>query len=111
MRWLALAAVPAALVPVASATSAPTLSLSTQSGVVRGTAFRARELVRLTLTVDGVPTTLRVRATARGRFAAVFRKVTLDACTDWRLVARGSLGSRATLVPRLARECPPPPPP
>jgi len=103
----AAAIFPAALV----AGTRPTLALATTDGVlVRGTGFRPAELLRVTLTVDGKPYPHRVRASARGRFALRYPGLAIDACTPWRLTARGSLGSRATLLPRASRDCPPPPP-
>jgi hypothetical protein len=62
---------------------------------VRGTGFRARERVRVTVTpTGGTGITRRVRASARGAFTLAFGRV--DSCGGMHGVAIGSRGSRAS---------------
>jgi hypothetical protein len=65
---------------------------------VRGSGFRRRELVRVTVTPIGATTgrTRRVRASARGTFVLAFAGV--EPCRGVRGRAVGSAGSRASFV-------------
>jgi hypothetical protein len=62
---------------------------------VRGSGFRARELVRVTITETGSSRiTRRIRASRRGTFVLAFRGV--RACGGVKGTAAGSRGSRAS---------------
>jgi hypothetical protein len=62
---------------------------------VRGSGFRARERVRVTVTpTGGAAITRRVRATGRGTFALAFPGI--EACGGVEGVAAGSRGSHAS---------------
>jgi hypothetical protein len=62
---------------------------------VRGSGFRARERVRVTVTPTGHSgITRRVRATGRGTFVLAFAGI--DACRGVEGVGAGSRGSRAS---------------
>jgi|1186.fasta_scaffold97063_2 hypothetical protein len=62
---------------------------------VRGSGFRARERVRVTITPTGGSGIMRrVRANARGTFTVAFARV--DSCGGVHGVAAGSRGSRAS---------------
>jgi hypothetical protein len=65
---------------------------------VRGSGFRRRELVRVTVTVLGATRgrTRRVRAGPRGTFVLAFRDI--EPCRGVRGRAIGSRGSRAAFV-------------
>jgi hypothetical protein len=80
--------------------SAPHLKLlATAPPVVRGTAFRAHERVRLVLRRRvGQPTIGHASADSAGTFVATFAGVRVNRCGGFSIVATGSEGSRATLV-------------
>jgi hypothetical protein len=80
--------------------SAPHLKLvATAPPVVRGTAFRAHERVRLVLRRRvGEPTIVHARADSAGSFVATFTGVRVNRCGGFSIVAAGSEGSRATLL-------------
>jgi hypothetical protein len=62
---------------------------------VRGSGFRARERVRVTVTPTGQSAvTRRIRATGRGTFVLAFAGI--DACGGIEGVAAGTRGSRAS---------------
>jgi hypothetical protein len=62
---------------------------------VRGSGFRARERVRVTVTASaGDPVVRRVRATGRGTFVLAFSGI--EACGGVAGAATGSRGSRAS---------------
>jgi hypothetical protein len=63
---------------------------------IAGSHFRARERVRVTAIVSVVSSTRRVRASGKGSFVAVFA-IGADRCSEVRVVAVGSGGSRTTL--------------
>ncbi len=87
--------------------------LATAPPVVRGSAFRAHERVRLALRRRvGAPTVAHARADARGSFEATFPGVRINRCGGFSIVATGSAGSRATMLRLLpiracSRDLPP----
>lgn len=85
----------AASTPVA-ARRARLLPASSDPFKVRGSGFRARERVRVTVTATngGSDVTRRIRATGRGTFVLTFSGI--DACGGVEAVASGSRGSRAS---------------
>jgi hypothetical protein len=95
-------AAPAAPDPTTGAAAAPRrASLLPSNGDpfrVRGSGFRRRERVRVTVTPIGATTgrTRRVRASARGTFVLAFPGV--EPCRGVRGKAVGSRGSRASFV-------------
>jgi hypothetical protein len=80
--------------------SAPHLKLlATAPPVVRGTAFRAHERVRLVLRRRvGQPTIGHASADSAGSFVATFAGIRVNRCGGFSIVATGSEGSRATLL-------------
>jgi hypothetical protein len=74
---------------------------------VSGTHFRAHERVSLVLHQSSGATHRRVRAGRHGGFRKLFTGVTVDRCSGFRVSAKGSAGSRATLVRRALPECAP----
>jgi hypothetical protein len=88
--------------------STPRLKLVTAAPpVVRGSAFRAHERVRLVLRRRvGAPTISHASADASGSFVATFTGVMVNRCRGFSIVATGSEGSRATLLsPMPLRIC------
>jgi hypothetical protein len=71
---------------------------------VRGTGFAGHERVRLRLKRESGVVVRRAQATATGRFVVRFG-VVVPPCPTWAVVARGSLGSRATLRPDPRQDC------
>jgi hypothetical protein len=63
---------------------------------IAGSHFRVRERVRVTATVSATRSTRRVRASAKGSFVAIFA-TGAGRCSEVRVIAVGSGGSRATL--------------
>jgi hypothetical protein len=63
---------------------------------IAGSHFRARERVRVTATVSATGSTRRLRASGRGSFAVAFA-VGAGRCSEVRVIAVGTAGSRATL--------------
>jgi hypothetical protein len=105
-----------ALVAVATAVAArgagsgsrPTLRLVAKEPlVIKGLAFKHRERVRVTATVNETQRVARVRASYSGSFTATFANVTYDPCSTELVVrAAGARGSTADVkIPQ--RECPP----
>jgi hypothetical protein len=80
--------------------SAPHLKLlATAPPVVRATAFRAHERVRLVLRRRvGQPAIVHARADSAGNFVATFAGIRVNRCGGFSIVATGSEGSRATLL-------------
>jgi len=73
--------------------------LATAPPVVRGTAFRAHERVRLVLRRRvGQPTIGHARSDSSGSFVATFAGVRVNRCGGFSIVATGSEGSRAALL-------------
>jgi hypothetical protein len=111
MKALSLAVLAALVVAgLASASTRPSLRvLRTDPITVRGTHFRARERVRVTLRYATTRKTRTVRTSSTGAFtAALDTPATLDPCTDgFSVVAVGGSGERA-VVKFVPRECPPP---
>ena len=96
---------PASTAPAAK----PTLRLVAKSPAkLRGTGFKARERVRVTLVVDETSRVRTVRATTAGAFTATFEGMAAtDPCSAIGARAVGSRGSRAALkLPQ--RMCPMP---
>jgi hypothetical protein len=88
----------------ASLTGRPTLhALDLQPLVVRGTAFRPFERVKLILSAE-VATIRTLKASRTGTFSTRFPGVTVGRCGGFVLQALGSRGSRARLE-RLAPDC------
>ena len=88
----------------ASPTARPKLqALDLQPLVVRGTAFRPYERVKLILSAD-VAASRMLKAGAAGRFVTRFRAVRVGRCEGFVLQAFGSRGSRAKLE-RLTPDC------
>ena len=88
----------------ASPTVRPKLrALDLQPLVVRGTAFRPYERVKLILSADMAAGRI-LKASATGRFVARFRAVSVGRCDGFVLQAFGSRGSRAKLE-RLTPDC------
>jgi hypothetical protein len=102
--FAAVAAAITAFTLTPSATVArPTLRLlDAQPVVLRGTAFRPNERVKITV-LQPTMTSRAIRAGAAGRFGARFA-FSLGRCEDLEVRARGSRGSRATLE-LLAPDC------
>ena len=92
----ATASEPAAASAADASRRARLLPASSDPFKVRGTGFRARERVRVTVsaTNGGADVTRRIRATGRGTFLLTFSGI--DACGGVEAVARGSRGSRAS---------------
>jgi hypothetical protein len=90
--------------PAAAPSTRPLLrALDLQPLVVRGTAFRPYERVKLILSAD-VAVGRTLKASVNGRFTTRFRTVSVGRCEGFVLQAFGSRGSRATLE-RLAPDC------
>jgi hypothetical protein len=88
----------------ASPTASPKLqALDLRPLVVRGTAFRPYERVKLILSAD-VAVGRILKASANGRFVTRFRAVSVGRCEGFVLQAFGSRGSRAKLE-RLTPDC------
>ena len=105
---LALAALGFARDATGTAARHPRLVLKrTAPLTVGGTHFRARERVTVVLDQPAGGTRRRTRAGRHGAFRKVFPGVTLDRCRGFKLTAKGSAGSRATLVRRALPECAP----
>ena len=78
-------------------------ALDLQPLVVRGTAFRPYERVKLILSAD-VAAGKTLKASGAGRFTTRFRAVSVGRCEGFVLQAFGSRGSRAKLE-RLTPNC------
>jgi hypothetical protein len=109
---LVAAAGTALAAPAASTRASLSIAQIRPAVTVAGTHFRARERVRVTLTVDSLTRTRFVRASTLGAFTADLGALpaTFDRCTDdFSVLARGRSGDQATVkyVPRGG--CPPPP--
>ena len=107
---LAVAALIGAGTAVAQGTARATLHVTVSDGIhVRGTHFRPRERIRLSVTYADATKTRVVRATATGAFASTVPEwVPYDPCVG-SLVATavGNSGDRASIkLPQ--RACPPP---
>lgn len=88
------------------ATATPSLRLVDSSPLtVKGVAFKARERVRVTATLESGTLRAVARATRRGTFVVTFEEISVRCGFTVRAV--GAAGSRATLkLPQPA--CPPP---
>jgi hypothetical protein len=75
--------------------------------VVRGSGFKAREMVRVSLVRPTGIRIRRVRATAGGKLVVRFR-LPLQDCPAWKILARGARGSRAALRSDPRIDCAPP---
>jgi hypothetical protein len=86
---------------VASAATRPALKLVSANDpmIVKGTSFRAKERVRVTVKVTSPAVTWRRTATAtrRGTFQATIGLVQLGRCGGFTVSATGSKGSTAVL--------------
>jgi hypothetical protein len=78
---------------------------------VRGSFFRARERVRLTVSYSDAQRSRVIRASRVGSFAATFQTLYLERCGGAVIVsAVGARGSRARTQLTPPSVCPPPPP-
>jgi len=108
---LGIAALLIAATSAAGAQTKPKPTLHVLAGApvqFEGTSFKQRELVRVTLSINGEQATRRVRASLRGAFAIVFSGAEIaDRCSsDVWARAVGARGSLATAkLPQLL--CPP----
>jgi len=95
-----LAAVVLALVvcaPVFARSQSAHLRMSHASpATAQGSGFKALEFVKVTLEVGHLKKVHGARATANGKFSVAWRGVSIQSC-DWKIVAVGGLGSRATI--------------
>jgi hypothetical protein len=111
MRVYALAALLVlALASTAGAAQRPTLRfVGLEPLVLRASAFRPNELVRVTVSVDGSQGAKQVRASRAGGFVVRFSSFSAgDRCSsDVWASARGRLGSGAIAKPRPQLQCPP----
>ena len=98
MRTLAVLLGAAAIAPASSvAAPGPTLHLTRAQGlVVSGFNFRPSE--RVTVTLQSLGVRIQKTVAEQGSFRIVFTKTSPARCTAMRVVAVGSLGSRASLT-------------
>jgi hypothetical protein len=83
-----------------ASSGAPTLrAVTMQPLAVHGARFRPSEQVTIRALVAGVTRVHVVRASATGTFTTTFTAVTLERCTRYVVIARGSRGSSAMLRP------------
>jgi hypothetical protein len=73
---------------------------------VRGTHFRARELVRVTVVADGV-TRRSVRSSRDGSFTVRFAALSVGRCGEVSAQAVGARGERASLKVLQPQDCAP----
>jgi hypothetical protein len=89
------------LAGVASAATRPALKLVSTNDpmIVKGTGFRAKERVRVTVKIASPASTWRRTATATrlGTFQATIGQVQLGRCGSFTVTAAGSKGSTAVL--------------
>jgi hypothetical protein len=86
----------------------PRLALErSQPLTLGGRHFRAHERVSLVLHQAAGRTRRRARAGSHGEFRKVFTGVTVDRCSGFWVSAKGSKGSRATLLRRAVPQCAP----
>jgi hypothetical protein len=105
---LALAALGFARDATGRSAQQPRLALTRSAPLtVSGRHFRAHERVSLVLHQPSGATRRRARAGRHGAFRKLFTGVTVDRCSGFRVSAKGSAGSRASLVLRALPECPP----
>jgi hypothetical protein len=101
LRTIAVVLTVGCVVPVGASgsTTAPTLRLHSFAPLsVSGVHFLSGEQVRVALQSE-MPHVMRVRATERGTFVAVFPRVTVERCDGFVVRAVGSKGSSAVLRP------------
>jgi hypothetical protein len=82
--------------------------VETRPVAVHGTGFRAHERIRVVLLRSSGVTRRRARAGPGGEFTRRFPAVSIDRCDSVSINAKGEAGSRATLLRRAPRGCPPP---
>ena len=87
----------------ASTRTAHVMLVSNAPASVRGTGFRANELVRVTVSATGTRTK-QVTAGRRGTFRVTFAGFSIDYCVPYTVRARGNRGSRAFV--KIIPECP-----
>ncbi|MFL5928756.1 MAG: hypothetical protein ACJ77E_17635 [Gaiellaceae bacterium] len=100
MPMRALAVVALALVvcaPVFARSQSAHLRISHASPVTaQGSGFKSLEFVKITLRMGHLKQVHGARATTSGKFSVAWRGVSIQSC-DWRIVAVGGLGSRASI--------------
>jgi hypothetical protein len=89
------------LVPSGTSRAALTVQ-SLRPFVVVGRGFHAGEAVRVTVRAEGAAASARDQASAAGRIGVRFRRLKLDKCANYLVVANGNEGSIAQLrsIPR-----------
>jgi len=103
---LTLASALSSMLGSALAAGSPRLrAVSTEPLVVRGTGFQRAERVRVRLTLSDASFLRVVRATRAGTFRATFTTATVGKCSTFMILARGNLGSRATLRHPVFIDC------
>jgi hypothetical protein len=86
----------------------PTLTIVDRSPlIVRGTEFKKRERVVVTVSTEAGNVRRAVRSSSRGRFLVRFDAIRIDPCTGATLEAVGARGDLARLKIGL-RQCPGP---
>ena len=80
-------------------------TISTGPLVFRGTGFQRAERVKVRLTLSDESFLRVVRASRAGTFRATFTTATVGKCSTFVVLARGNLGSRATLRHPVFIDC------
>jgi len=106
LAFACLAAI-AATTAVAAPQKARIVLTASDPASFRGTSFRPRERVTITVTTT-VTRKKAVTANARGAFSTTFAGLVVPQCETYVVQARGNRGSVAWL--KVVPECPPPPP-
>jgi hypothetical protein len=105
---LALGAALAAPSALGAASSPAIRPLGTAPLTVRGTHFKARERVRVTVQAAGRSSVRRILVRADGTFTLEFTGLAIDRCLGYSLSAAGSSGDRAAWAQKLPPPaCPP----
>jgi hypothetical protein len=107
MRMLTIAVASLSLAaPAAAVNHKPTLVMDRATAVVRGTSFKAREVVRVVVVGADAPWSKSIRATAAGTFRVSLPAGALPRCGAYVVRATGNQGSKASLAVRTP-ECNP----
>ena len=113
VRGLGLTAIVIALVWTSAALSSaqrlkPRLRLADASPLtLKGTHFRARERVRITVSASETQTRV-VRTARNGSFTAQFPDLVISRCSGFAVLAVGASGDRASMKVLQQPDCPPP---